>query len=91
MRKEKGDKIVQLGRRVFAISETNFDKAIDLTIEATKDFFKSLGINASKEEYGVTKEVISSICRYIDQRGVKLGDRHNIDGSKVANIFDLCD
>lgn len=90
-RKEKADKIIQLGRRVFGVSEADPDKAIDLTIEAVKGFFMSLGIKATKEEYGVTDEIINEVARIIDSRGVKFGDLGNIDGKKIVEILNLCD
>ena len=90
-RKEKADKIIQLGRRVFGVSEAEPDKAIDLTIEAVKGFFMSLGIKATKEEYGVTDEIINEVARIIDSRGVKFGDLGNIDGKKIVEILNLCD
>ena len=90
-RKEKGEKIVQLGRRVFKIDEPNFDKALDRTIEATIAFFRSLGIKATKEEYGVTDEVIKDAADVIEARGVKLGDLQNIGGAEVVAILGLCD
>lgn len=90
-RKEKGEKIAQLGLRVFKIDEPNQDKLIDLTIDATKNFFESLGIHATKQEYGVTDEVIKAIADLIDSRGVKFGDRQNIGGKEIVEILNLCD
>lgn len=90
-RKEKGAKIVQLGQRVFGITEPDFEKALDMTIDATKNFFKSLGVEATKEAYGVTDEVCQNIAKLIDSRGVKFGDLANIDGSKIVEILNLCD
>ncbi len=90
-RKEKGEKIVQLGRRVFKIDEPNFDKALDATIAATIKFFQSLGINATKKEYGVTDEIVKAIADLIDSRGVKFGDRRNIGGKEIVEILNLCD
>lgn len=90
-RKEKGEKIVQLGRRVFGIAEQDFDAAIDATIEATKNFFKSLGIEATRANYGVTDEVCQKVAALIDSRNVKMGDRANIDGAKIIEILNLCD
>ncbi len=90
-RKEKGEKIVQLGRRVFGITEPDFDKALDETINATRNFFKSLGIEATREAYGVTDEVVQNVASLIDSRGVKFGDRANIDGAKIVEILNLCD
>lgn len=90
-RKEKGEKIVQLGRRVFGISEPDFEKALDLTIDATINFFKSLGIDATREAYGVDETVCRAVAKMIGDRGTKLGDRGNIDGDKVYEILQLCD
>lgn len=90
-RKEKGERIVQLGRRVFKLDEPNFEKAIDATIAATVKFFQSLGINATKAEYGVTDEVIKAIAELVDSRGVKFGDRGNIGGKEIVEILNLCD
>lgn len=90
-RKEKGEKIVQLGRRVFGIDEPDFEKALDLTIDATRAFFESLGIKATRAEYGVTDEVCRAVAKMIGDRGTKLGDRANIDGDKVYEILQLCD
>ncbi len=90
-RKEKGEKIVQLGRRVFGIAEPDFEKALDLTIEATIDFFKSLGVDATREAYGVDETVCRAVAKMIGDRGTKLGDRGNIDGDKVYEILQLCD
>ena len=90
-RKEKGERIVQLGRRVFQIDEPDPDKAIDATIEATIQFFQSLGINATKKEYGVTDEIIKAIADLVDSRGVKFGDRRNIGGKEIVEILNLCD
>ena len=90
-RKEKGERIVQMGRRVFKLDEPNFDKAVDATIAATVKFFQSLGINATKAEYGITDEIVRSIADLIDSRGVKFGDRNNIGGKEIVEILDLCD
>ena len=90
-RKEKGERIAQLGRRVFQIDEPNLDKAIDATIAATIMFFQSLGINATKKEYGVTDEIIKAIADLVDSRGVKFGDRKNIGGKEIIEILNLCD
>ena len=90
-RKEKGERIVQLGRRVFKLDEPNFEKAIDATIAATVKFFQSLGINATKAEYGITDELIEAIAELVDSRGVKFGDRGNIGGKEIVEILNLCD
>ena len=51
----------------------------------------SLGIKATKEEYGVTDEIINEVARIIDSRGIKFGDLGNIDGKKIIEILNMCD
>lgn len=89
-RKEKGDKLVQFGKRVFGITGDDRDKIIDETINATKEFFASVGIKPSKEEYGITDEICHKVAKTIGDRG-KLGDLGNIGEKEVYEILQLCD
>ncbi|MDO5553112.1 MAG: iron-containing alcohol dehydrogenase [Planctomycetia bacterium] len=89
-RKEKGEKIVQFGKRVWGIPDGPTDKMIDDTIAATKRFFESVGIRASRAEYGVTEEVIQAVAKMIGSRQ-PLGDRANIGEKEVVEILHLCD
>ena len=90
-RKEKGEKIAQLGRRVFGISGDNQDEVIDKTIARTIAFFQSLGIHATRQRYGVSDAVISAVAEMIGSRGVKIGDRANIGKQEIIEILNLCD
>ncbi len=90
-RKEKGERIMQLGRRVFGLTETDPDLLIDATIDATKKFFQSLGIFATKLEYKVTKRVVDAVADKIAGRGVKIGDRGNLGKKEIKEILELCD
>ncbi|MBQ3453463.1 MAG: iron-containing alcohol dehydrogenase [Thermoguttaceae bacterium] len=90
-RQEKGEKIAQLGRRVFGIAGDNLDEVIDATIARTIAFFESLGIHATRREYGVTDAVIGAVAEMIASRGVKIGDRGNIGKQEIIEILNLCD
>lgn len=90
-RQEKGEKIAQLGRRVFGIAGDNLDEVIDATIARTIAFFESLGIHATRREYGVTDAVIAAVAEMIASRGVKIGDRANIGKQEIVEILNLCD
>ncbi len=89
-RKEKGDKLVQFGKRIWGITGDDRDQIIDETIAATKRFFESVGIKATRTEYGVTDEVCRAVAKMIGDRG-KLGDRQNIGEKEVYDILQLCD
>ncbi|MDO5582342.1 MAG: iron-containing alcohol dehydrogenase [Planctomycetia bacterium] len=89
-RKEKGDKLVQFGQRVFGITGSDRDSIVDQTIAATKAFFASVGIVPSRKEYGITDEICRKVAKYIGDRG-KLGDLKNIGEKEVYEILQLCD
>ncbi len=90
-RNEKGDKLVQFGKRVFGLTETDREKMIDQVIERTKAFFREVGIDASKKAYGVTDEVCKKIVDVFTQRNAKLGEHGKIGPKEVVEIFALCD
>ncbi|MGL6194631.1 MAG: iron-containing alcohol dehydrogenase, partial [Thermoguttaceae bacterium] len=90
-RKNKGDKLVQIGERVYGINEPNRDKMIDAVIAKTKEFFRSVGMNATKANYGLTDDIAREIVARFESRGSKLGERGCISYKEVAEIFELCD
>lgn len=90
-RKEKAEKLVQFGQRVFGLTETDREKMIDLVIEKTKEFFRAVGIDASKKAYGVTDQVIENIVSGFEKSGTILGEHQNLGPKQIAEIFELCD
>ncbi len=90
-RREKGDKLVQFGKRVFGLTETDREKMIDQVIERTKAFFREVGIDASKKAYGVTEEVCQKIVDVFTRRNAKLGEHGKIGPPEIAEILTLCD
>ena len=89
--KEKGDKLIQFGKRVLGLTETDREKRIDLVIEKTKAFFREVGIDASKKAYGVTDEVCKNIVAVFEKRSTRLGEHGQIGAKEVGEILDLCD
>jgi Uncharacterized oxidoreductases, Fe-dependent alcohol dehydrogenase family len=89
MRQSKGDKIVQLGRRVFGITISNKESAIDKTIEATDNFFISIGLPTKLSENGIKAEVAEEIVRRIKMRDSRFGENRDMDHIKVKEILDI--
>ena len=87
MREQKADKIVQLGERVFGITEGTKDERINSTIAATKAFFKSLNLATEFEELNIGNDVLNEIVRRFKQRGTVLGENSNIDYAVVEKIL----
>jgi NADP-dependent alcohol dehydrogenase len=71
VRKEKKkEKILQYARRVLDITEANEDKAVDLAIEKTREFFESLGVKTRLSEYDVKKEELCEIVNALEKNGM---------------------
>ncbi len=88
LRKEKGDKIVQYGERIFHITSGTYDERIDETIRRTEEFFNSLGIKTRLSDYEVKEDVIDEIERRMAERGWKLGENRSVDAPVVREILE---
>lgn len=88
MREQKGDKILQLGERVFGIREADRNTGIDRTIRATEEFFRSLRLTTRLSEEKIGRETIDEIARRFEQRGTKLGEKQNITGEVARRILE---
>lgn len=87
MRGQKGDKIVQFGERVWGVREGSKDERIDRTIEATEQFFRSLGLATRLSELSIGEDVVAEIVRRFRERGTLLGENKNIDYRLVEDIL----
>ncbi len=76
LRKEKGQKLMQYGQRVWNITEGTDDERIDSAIRKTEQFFESLGIKTKLGDYGVKEDTIEKIVtRFQERQWLALGDR----------------
>ena len=88
MRKEKGDKLVQYGERIWNITTGSKDEKIDAAIKKTAEFFESLGVVLSLKHYGVTEDSIDEICRRFKERGYNLGENSTITHIEIRKILE---
>lgn len=84
----KKDKILQLGERVWGITEGNEDSKINQTIQKTVEFFESLGIRTRLPEYQVPLETIDTICTRFEKRGFKIGEKADIGPAEIRMILE---
>jgi NADP-dependent alcohol dehydrogenase len=76
LKKDKREKLLQFGKRVWKITEGSEEERITEAIEKTADFFESLGIKTRLRDYGVTRETIDRIvARFEERKWLDLGDR----------------
>lgn len=75
-RKEKGDKIIQYGQRVWGIEAGTHDERIDATIKKTADFFQSIGLPTTLAEIDVKESDIDFLVEQLTKHGkVNMSER----------------
>ena len=87
-RKNKKDKILQYGKRIWGIDSGTDDEKIDKTINKTVQFFESLGVPTTLPDYKVPAETIDKITSRFNQRGSKLGEKGDINHEEVREILE---
>lgn len=90
LRKQKYEKILQYGERVWGITQGSDDERIDLTIEKTEGFFRNLGLSTHLSEENIGEETIQEIERRFNERGVAFGEAQNVTGSIAREILQNC-
>jgi len=87
MRKEKGDKIMQLGSNVFNINEGSNEEKITKTIEAVDQFFRSMGAGTRFADYNLAPSAIDPIVKRFEERDWMLGEHQNITAPVIRKIL----
>lgn len=86
----KRDKMLQYAERVWNITEGTEDERIGKAIDATEDFFRSLGLNTRLHEENIGTEVADEIVRRFAEREVKLGESGAVDAACTRRVLDEC-
>jgi NADP-dependent alcohol dehydrogenase len=87
-REQKKEKLLQLGERVWGITNGTDDQRIDQTIQNTVEFFESVGIPTRLPAYSVPKETITTISDRFRQRGYKVGEKANVGPDEIKLILE---
>jgi len=87
-REQKKEKLMQLGERVWGISEGTEKERIDRTIQKTIDFFESVGLPTKLPDYGVSTDTIDVICERFKKRRFKIGEKANIGPDEIRMILE---
>jgi len=87
LREEKAEKIIQMGERVFGISDGSREDRIDATIQTIDAFFRRLGIGTHLSKYGLGQEAVQKVVERMKERGWALGEHHNITSEVVEKIL----
>ena len=90
MKNEKRKKLLQYAERVWNITEKDEDKKIELAIEKTENFFRSLPLRTRLSECGVGEDITHQIVERLQKRGSKFGENGSITADTVKIILEGC-
>jgi NADP-dependent alcohol dehydrogenase len=86
-KEEKREKLLQYAERVWSITSGDEDIRIEMAIEKTENFFRSLGIQTKLSEHGVKIDVLAQIPQRFVNRRWKLGEQRTITPERVEKIL----
>ncbi|MDR0437753.1 MAG: iron-containing alcohol dehydrogenase [Bacteroidales bacterium] len=89
MAKQKQEKILQYGARVWNITTGSTEEKIQKTIAQTETFFRSLGLVTKLSELNIGQDTIDEIVSRFKARGTMLGENQNVSADVVKEILEL--
>lgn len=89
-RTQKRDKLIQYGRRVWNLQDSDEEKVIDGAIQATRDFFEKMGNPTTLSGYGVDRESIPKLVAMLEKHNLAaLGEHGDITLADSRRILEL--
>lgn len=78
-RKQKHDKLLQYGQRVWGINSGSDEQRITATIEATRDFFERMGVPTSLSAYKLGNDAVDLVIKQLTANGMtQLGEHADV-------------
>jgi len=78
-RKQKHDKLLQYGQRVWGINSGSDEQRITATIEATRDFFERMGVPTHMSAYNLDNDAIDLVINQLKAHGMtQLGEQSDV-------------
>ena len=78
-RRQKHDKLLQYGQRVWGINSGSDEQRITATIEATRDFFERMGVSTHLSAYNLGNEAIDLVINQLKAHGMtQLGEHSDV-------------
>lgn len=86
-REQKRGKLLQYAERVWGLSRYDEDSAIDLAIEKTEQFFRTMGIKTRLAEHDIADDVAEKVSDRLQDNGfVALGEHRDITPDHARDI-----
>lgn len=85
----KSAKILQMGERVWNITEGSIDERIDATIQATRAFFEQMGLATHLSDYQLDGSSIPALIAKLEQHGATaIGEHEDITLDVSRRIYE---
>lgn len=89
MKKEKEERILRLGEKIFRITEGTTENRVEDTIRACESFFREMGLQTRLGDYGIGEADLDNLVSQVKQRDWHLGEHGNIDWRVARDILAL--
>lgn len=87
-REQKRGKLIQYGKRVWNLSNTNENELIDAAIAATKNFFEQMGVPTTFKGYGLDGSSIPALVENVIRHNPNpLGEKGDITAEVTRKIL----
>jgi NADP-dependent alcohol dehydrogenase len=87
-REQKRGKLIQYGKRVWNLNNTNEDELIDAAIAATKNFFEQMGVPTTFKGYGLDGSSIPALVDNVIRHNPNpLGEKADITADVTRKIL----
>ncbi|MCK9181200.1 MAG: iron-containing alcohol dehydrogenase [Bacteroides sp.] len=87
LKKQKSDKILQYGERIWNITNGSKEEKIEETIVKTETFFRSLGLTTRLSEESIGVDTINEVEKRFNDRKVAYGENENVTGEVAKEIL----
>ena len=84
----KKEKILQYAERIWGITDGDDNTKIAAAIQKTIDFFESLSVPTTLNAYKLGRDTIVKIVNRFVDRGYNLGEKNDINPSKIQQILE---
>jgi NADP-dependent alcohol dehydrogenase len=89
MHKNKREKILQYGSRIWGITSGSEEERIEKAIDKTREFFESLNVKTHLSDYGITKDDIPTMVNKLKEHGIEtLGEHEDMTASVCTKVFE---
>jgi len=88
--KQKREKIIQLGREVFKLTDADENQLVENTIDATQAFFEDMLVKTKMSDYGLAKSAVDEVIQKLEENArLTLGEHQDVTIDVSREILEM--